>query len=134
MNTAISERVYFGLTVSLDGIMSDTAEHGEPRLLTQAKPLPHPWEEMGQAVVPALHALRNASTTRSKAQSSRRVWAQYDIGLLSSELLIGLKLIQGIGPRSRNPAIIGESNGGYKDTKRQLVGNEIGDCRCQFTC
>ncbi len=51
------------LTIALNGIVSDTAQHRELRLFADAKPLAHPREEMRQAVVPAFDPLGNTSAS-----------------------------------------------------------------------
>jgi hypothetical protein len=53
-------------TISLDGVVGDTRQHGEPRFGTQTEPLCHPWEEMGQTVMSTLDTLGNTSTSRSE--------------------------------------------------------------------
>jgi len=47
----------FGLTVSLDRIVSDPAQHGEFSIRSQLEPLAHPGKEMGQGIVPSLNSL-----------------------------------------------------------------------------
>jgi len=54
------------LTITLNGIMGDTRQHGKFRFRAQPKSFRHPREEMCQTVMPTFDALGNTSTTRSE--------------------------------------------------------------------
>lgn len=54
------------LTVSLNRIMSNSAQHGEPGLLAQSEPLSHPRKEVSKTVMPPLYTLGNPSATASE--------------------------------------------------------------------
>lgn len=51
------------LTVSLDWIVSNTAEHREPRMFANLETFPHPWKEVGQRIVPAPDTFGNTGTS-----------------------------------------------------------------------
>jgi hypothetical protein len=53
-------------TISLDGVVGDTGQHGESRIGTETEPPCHPWEEVGQTVMSTLDTLGNTSTSRSE--------------------------------------------------------------------
>ena len=79
------------LTITLYGIMGDPAEHGESRLVAQAEPLRHPWEEVSQAEMTALDPLRYTGTSRGERERGRGVWTEDDASRRAGELLVRLE-------------------------------------------
>jgi len=65
-------------TIPLNGIMSNPAQHRELRVPIQPKPLPHPREEMSQAVMSTLDTLRYSCAARCEAECRRRVGTEDD--------------------------------------------------------
>ena len=54
-------------TISLDGIVSNPAEHRELGVLIKAEALTHPGEEVGQTVMSTSHTLGNTrASTRER--------------------------------------------------------------------
>ena len=67
------------LTISLDGVMSDSTEHCELRMLSDPEALPHPREEVGETIVSAPDTLWNARTSACERKSTYAVWSKDDV-------------------------------------------------------
>lgn len=65
--------------------MRDPAQHREPGVGAEPETLAHPGEEVGEAVVPALDALRDARAPARERERADAVRAEHDIGVRVGE-------------------------------------------------
>lgn len=70
--------IYYGkrLTISLNRIVGNSAEHGEPGVLSNTKALSHPWKVVRKAPLSSLYAFGYASASARERQRADAVWAQ----------------------------------------------------------
>ena len=67
------------LTVTLNGVMSYSTEHGKLRVLAKTETLAHPREKVGQAIVSPTNTFWNASATTREGQCTDTVWPKWDL-------------------------------------------------------
>lgn len=65
--------------------MGDTTEHRELGVFAKAKPFAHPREEVRQAIMSSLDALRDTRAPARERQGPHAVGTQNDIGILLGE-------------------------------------------------
>jgi hypothetical protein len=78
-------------TVSLNGIVRNTAQHRKPFLRRQSKPLTHPREKVRQTVMPSLDALGNTGTATRETEGRMTVRSENDAGRGCREGLVGVE-------------------------------------------
>ncbi len=79
------------LTVTLDGVVCDTTQHGELRVFSAAETLPHPREEVGQAIMSSLDALGDTRTSTRERERSNAVGTERDVWVGIGEMQLGLQ-------------------------------------------
>lgn len=81
------------LTISLNRIVSDAAQHSELGMRSQPKSFPHPREEMRQTVMATPHALGHTRTPTRKRKRPNTIRPKRDIRVCISELTIPFKYL-----------------------------------------
>lgn len=116
-------------TVTLDGVVRDTAQHGEPALLAEVEPLLHPREEMRERKVAPTNALWNARRATRERQSADAVRSERDVERFARSGVDGSKDVAGgvldRGGGSEDQARVGQLQGRNFDPDRELLGDVL---------
>ena len=94
------------LTISLNGVVGDTTEHGEFRSLPNVKLVAHPWEEVSQAIVSTFDPLWYPSTPTGKRQGSNAIRAENNVWIRVFHGVLGEENIRIAITRSSNNGAI----------------------------
>ena len=124
------------LTVALNRVMSNTTQHGEPRVFTDTEALSHPREEMSQAVVAALDALRNTRASARERQRSDAVRPKYHSRIRVSQVRLGFQYVfrPAIADAANDIAIGEQLQSRHFYSNLELRGNELANGRRNLPC
>ena len=127
---------YMTPTIALNGVMSNSTQHGELGVFANTKPFSHPREEVGKTVVATLNALRNTRAPTCERQGGDAIWAKDNIGVSVGQAHLGLQnVFRLFDVRSADDAAISQQlQRRDLDAYLKLGRDEFADRRGDLAC
>jgi hypothetical protein len=94
------------LTVSLNGVMCNAAQHGEAFLFRHLEALAHPREEMGQAEVPTSDAFGDARAPGCEGEGANRIWPERNARRVGRKRLVRPEHIRAVDQAAVEHALV----------------------------
>jgi hypothetical protein len=104
------------------------AKHRKLAGLIQPKPLPHPREEVRQAIVPSLHTLRDTSTSTGERKGADTIRSKHNVRICIGQVNLRFEYVDAIFASATYDFTVGKNaDGGHLDTDIELFGDEVSD-------